>query len=217
MQTEVSDPKPIYLRGMHFSESYMTLETFVLNTTFALRFWIRNSSGGTLYSVNRSSYEKEYDEEFVKIFIEANGAVNVLYAHGDETKFTYTTTGSVGNDWMLLTVSISYNVGVSVFLNRDLDVGEQPLNQSIIDNPVYLHLLGAEMTTVDNAPMVTGYFSGMIYEFCLHNVSISDPSLYILEPSECGPGYCTFCPTDPDTCLISCNWNQRLEDGTCFD
>jgi hypothetical protein len=50
----VAHATPVYMRGLWFNgvSSYVELQDFILNPTFSLNIWVRQSGTGNLFSIN---------------------------------------------------------------------------------------------------------------------------------------------------------------------
>jgi hypothetical protein len=97
--------------------------------------------------------------------------------------------------------------------NQEKGAGRFP--GPVMDDPNYQHLVGAEMNWSENGPILASFFHGFIWSLCVDAYKRTDFSNEIFG-GDCGTGYCTSCPGDPEACLIDCEFDEWLDgDGVC--
>ncbi|MEE4247999.1 MAG: hypothetical protein V2I33_21615, partial [Kangiellaceae bacterium] len=69
--TEVTDPLPIYKRGLYFDGTkMMTFQNLVFHNTFMLEIWVRPQANGNIFSLNQPVTTGENSENAVNILAE---------------------------------------------------------------------------------------------------------------------------------------------------
>ena len=94
---------------------------------------------------------------------------------------------------------------LKIYVNTSL-LKSDLMDEAIVDEPDYIHLIGAELDK-NGEPIM--HYKGFLYELCIYSFAIAPQT----EKHTCPANHCSDCPTGH--CLIDCNWNEVLEDGKC--
>lgn len=154
------DPTLVYGRGQWFDgDDFITLENLILNQSFSIQFWARPESGGDVFSVNRPP-NMDGQEDIVVNFVIMEKFITFLYNHGGNPKALVGTMAI--KMWQMFAMYCDFEPHQShlkLYVNTNL-LKSDIIDAAIIDEPDYIHLIGAEL---DSSGQPIMHYKGFLY------------------------------------------------------
>jgi hypothetical protein len=180
----------------------------MFNPTFSLYFWVRITTGGVIYSINRPFSVTPSQEDIFSLSTQDSN-VSVKFSSLDGVLLDYTTPDAAVklDDWLVLLLTVTWTgteTSVEVFVDN-ASKGTATFGEAFFDSDTYLHFLGAEYSTSSGGTRsLVGWFHGYLYKLCYNPVALTDIPV---RASPCPDGdFCSICPEQAD-CLYDCNWD----------
>jgi hypothetical protein len=110
---EPRDPLSIYKRGLWFdgNDNFVTIEGLILNTSFAVKVWVRSTAPGAVFTINKPDHTRNNAENFLAWYFGATDLSSRLYlANGrqsiNDSKFN--PGGDLNADWVFIAICLTY-------------------------------------------------------------------------------------------------------------
>ena len=209
--TDAPSGQPAKYRGLYFSASYeasIEITNLVLAHTFAVHSWVLQQTAAdvTLLSKDRDTFVDATSHQHLRLFLDANGDMNVSIARDNDATDYQTKTATVNvpnNTWSYLVWSLSIVNGqdtlVKFYSDNALVEDQTFTNHFLIDVASYPAYIGAERPTDKTT---NNHWSGFIYNIKLYLDDYAATNDTNFKSSGCVGG-CSNCPAS-----LICPWSD---------